>query len=291
MNENRFLTIVLIVLSIFVIFDIGRRVHTYFLSHSVTISGSDRGMNIYSHGHPQRNTGNMNRQNYNEIDFNDNSDDSRIYNNYMYRIMMNNWKNPIDDEDVHAEIKAIINRSGKLTSYQLTKSSNYPEYDKAAINALLHTSPFQPFLENMLGNERLFTFYFNGSRAGANGYTYRNGKRAPLEISINQSSKRTTHPPIQDIKSARIDCNGSYCFCNVWDKWRPSLTETSKISIDVTINKDLSTTIKNVEKINDMYATERALEAIKSVKCENYPEQYPRDMRYTFFVEGSIYNH
>lgn len=290
MSEKRFLIFVLIVLSIFVFFDIGRRVHTYFLNHSVTISGSNRGINIYSYVNPWRNTGNINRQNDNEIDFNDNSDDSRIYNNYMYRIMMHNWKNPIDDENVHAEIRAIINRNGKLKSYQLTKSSNYPEYDKAAINALLDTSPFQPFLENMRGNERLFTFYFNGSRAGANGFTYRTGTRAPLEISINQAFKRTTHPHIQDIKYARIDCNGSYCYCNVWDKWRPSLTDASKISIDVTINKDLSTTIKNVEKINDTYATERAVEAVKSVKCENYPEQYPRDMKYTFYVEGSLFN-
>ena len=282
MRENRFLIIVLIILSIIVLWDIGRRIYTYFLNHTVLINGSNRGLNVYSHNHPQRN---INQPNNGEIDFFDNSEDSKIYHNYLYRIMMNNWKNPLDDEDVHAEIQAIINRQGKITSYQLTKSSNSPVYDRAAINALLNTSPFQPFLDNMLGNERLFTFYFNGSRAGANGFTYRNNRRAPLEISINQSSMTTNHPRIQDIKKAYLRCNTGYSYCNVWDKWRPSLTEPSTLSINFTINKDLSTTIKNVEKIDDNYATERAVEAVKSVKCENYPDQYPLDITYTFVVE------
>lgn len=282
MRENRFLIIILIILSIIVFWDISRRIHTYFLNHSVMINGSNRGLNVYSFGHPQRN---INQPNYNEIDFNDNSEDSNIYNKYLYRIMMHNWKNPLDDEDVHAEIKAIINRQGKITSYQLTKSSNSPVYDRAAINSLLKTSPFQPFLDNMLGNERLFTFYFNGSRAGANGFTYRNSQITPLEISINQSAVKTKHPRIQDIKNARIGCSTGYCYCNVWEKWKPSLTEPSTLSIDLTINKDHSITIKNVEKINDDFATERAVEAVKSAKCENYPDKYPLDITYTFVVE------
>lgn len=270
MNEDRFLIILLIILSIIVFVDIGRRINTYFQNNIITIRGTNKGLNVGVHENFE--TGN-----------------NSTYNRYLYRIMMQNWKNPLDDEDVHAEIQAIINRNGKLTSYQLTKSSNNLEYDRAAINTLLNTSPFQPFLEGMGNNERLFTFYFNGSRAGANGFD-RGQRITPLEIKVDQSSKRTTHPRIQDIKSARIDCNGSYCYCNVWDKWRPSLTETSKISIDFTINKDRSVTIKNVEKINDALATEKAVEAVKSVKCENYPEQYPRDMKYTFFVENRVYN-
>ena len=286
MRENRFLIIILIILGIIVFWDISRRVQTYLSNNAILIRGTQTGIRIFTHGVPNnRNIENIPRQNYDNMDFNDNSEDSKIYHNYMYRIMMHNWKNPLDDEDLHAEIQAIINRQGKITSYQLTKSSNSPVYDRAAINTLLKTSPFQPFLDNMLGNERLFTFYFNGSRAGANGFTYRNNQRAPLEISINQSSMTTNHPRIRNIKKARIECNNSYCYCNVWDKWRPSLTEPSTLSIDFTINKDRTTSIKKVEKINDTYATERAVEAVKSVKCENYPDKYPLDITYTFVVE------
>jgi len=284
---DRFLLIVLIVMALFVSYDIYRRINRHFTNNTVTVRGNDNPVQVVTHNNTNERVQNRTVPPPN-TDFKDvHRDDVAKYHNYINNVIMSNWTNPADNEDLHAEVWVIIDRNGKITSYELHKSSDNIPYDRQAVDTILKTSPFQPFYGNMQGDERLFRFYFNGSRAGTLGYTYRNTKLTPLEMSINQSDMQTKTPRVEDVKRARIKHGLGYfdCATQIYDKWRPNITKESNVYIDFRVNADGSTTINTIDNNQDREALENGLNAINSAKCNPLKNENYIDVHMEFITE------
>lgn len=82
--------------------------------------------------------------------------------NLERRIKMN-WNPPKGNENKRAEVLFKIGRDGRLLSKSIYKSSGFPNYDKAALNAIELAEPFRPLPKEYKYSsvDIVFTFDYN----------------------------------------------------------------------------------------------------------------------------------
>lgn len=89
-----------------------------------------------------------------------------MFTGYMRRMQMkikSNWDPPKQDASKRVVVFYKIKKNGKLSSSKIIQSSGNKDLDKAAINALKKSAPFEPLPENFKKDyvDVQFTFDYN----------------------------------------------------------------------------------------------------------------------------------
>ena len=200
---------------------------------------------------------------------------------YLLRVVQNKWINPLQDENIQACIQIAINKNGQATSYELIESSGNKLYDDKAVETLLSTTPFQPIPEILQKQELFLNFCFKGS-----GNIVTNSPHKQLKNNVNQTGIKTSTPKIDEIKKARIDFSDDSLTCQeeIYNKWRPALTENSNITININLDNDGRMHITNISPKTQTEAATAAANAINNIKCSSHKNA--KTVKMNFVVEN-----
>ena len=94
---------------------------------------------------------------------NEDNDYLKEYFSYVIRKTKANWNIPKGHEDKQVTLLYTIAKNGDLLDVKVIKSSGSDKADKAAINAVKKSAPFNPLPEEYTGNklEIQYTFGYN----------------------------------------------------------------------------------------------------------------------------------
>ena len=266
---NKILSIFIIILSLFIFYDIFNRINTFSKHYNVkwSISSSDRQVQTKLHRRTSQNEQFIRYQYY----------------YYIIRVIQNKWINPIKDENLQANIQIALNKSGQVTSYELTQSSGNKLYDNKVIETVLSTTPFQPIPQILKKQELFLNIYFKGS-----GIVVTNSPNTQLNNQINQIGIKTSTPEISQIKKARIELSDETIPCKeeLYNKWRPELTKTSNVTINVNVEKNGNMTITKIFPHKQSEATKIAINTINNTLCPLSNNLGKTKIKINFIVEN-----
>lgn len=98
-----------------------------------------------------------------EIESNDNPSEFTPFMRNLQVKIKSNWHPPKNDSSNTVEMLFRIAKDGSLISHEILKTSGIPEVDKAAVDALILSSPFEPLPKshNETYVDVQFTFDYN----------------------------------------------------------------------------------------------------------------------------------
>ena len=104
---------------------------------------------------------NTNTESKNQSDYNKKLVVMRPYMEHLEKKIKNNWHPPKDDKTKRVTVMFKIARDGRLLEHKITKSSNSPLADKAAMQAIEMSCPFAPLPEEFKGGIAPIEFTFD----------------------------------------------------------------------------------------------------------------------------------
>ena len=263
---KKFLSVFLIILSLFILYDIFHRITSFSKHYNIRWTmHNDKTVQTKFHKRTPQSLQFVQYQYY----------------YYLLRVVQNKWINPLQDENIQACIQIAINKNGQVTSYELTESSGNKLYDDKAIETLLSITPFQPIPEILQKQELFLNFYFKGS-----GNIVTNSPHKQLKNNINQTGIKTSTPKIDEIKKARIDFSDDTLTCQeeIYNKWRPELTKISNVTLYINLEEDGSMNITKTSPKKHSDAEAIAINAINNTKCSSLNKK--TKIKMNFIVEG-----
>lgn len=227
---------------------------------------------------------------------------SSAYSNYMEYCLRSNWKNPTGNNKYSASFTFNIDRDGRLTAYDVLKSSESDEYDKAAIQCLLDTAPFKPIPKELQMDGLNAQLYFNGLEVQVNVLSKINPTRM-MVYKVNQANKNCNTVEIAQAKrlSTQSMYNASVPHSMTWDiskhvqhNWAPPLDENSSVCLTFRINKlGLVQNIRFEKKSYNEAADMAAYNAVKDIKLTKMLSDFKNlfiDVKYWFYVSDNKVN-
>ena len=191
-----------------------------------------------------------------------------------------NWHSPKGDVSKRVVVLFKINKNGNLESVKVTQSSGVVENDKAAIQAVQMSAPFQPLPVEYNGTSIDIDFTFDYNVLGSSLSQYNENRTHPTHTqNTTVNTAPTTHYGIEQhyIFSAKQ---------KIIQNWHPKTyysyyktREANNLSADVTINRNgelIDYRIVHSSQSKD--AEKRAIEAIeKASPFDAFPEDIQKE--------------
>lgn len=221
---------------------------------------------------------------------------SSAYNDYMEYCVRSNWKNPTQNNEYSAAFTFNIDKDGRLTAYDVLRSSKSSEYDKAAIECLLDSTPFKPIPKELQMNGLNAQIYFNGVEVQVNAFS----KPKPLTYNVDQSDKVCKTIEIEQTKRTRTQSmyptsapqDLSWKISKqVQQAWNPPLNKNSSVCLSFRVYRNGF--VNNIEFVTKSYNQEAdmaAYNAIKGLKLPPFSLESKKlfvDVKYWFYVEDN----
>ena len=221
------------------------------------------------------------------------------YLNYMTYCVRSNWKNPTGNNNYSLGLTFNIDKDGRITAYDVLRSSESAAFDKAAIQCLLNTAPFKPIPAELQMDGLNVQIYFNGVEVQV-GATSKLKPTYRLTYDIDQTNK--TCKTIEISQAKRLRTMSSYPTSapsnlhwelgrQVQHNWEPPLNVNSSVCLKFRVLR--TGAVQNIQFETKSYndaADMAAYNAIKNLKLSPFPltsKNMYVDVKYWFYVENN----
>ena len=221
------------------------------------------------------------------------------YVNYMEYCVRSNWKNPTGNNNYSLGLTFNIDKNGRITAYDVLRSSESAAFDKAAIQCLLNTAPFKPIPTELQMDGLNAQIYFNGVEVQV-GATSKLKPTYRLTYDVDQTNKTCKTIEINQAKSLRTQSMyPSSAPQNLhWElgrqvqhNWNPPLNVNSSVCLKFRVLR--TGKVQNIQFVTRSYndaADMAAYNAIKNLKLSPFPlssKSMYVDVKYWFYVENN----
>ena len=211
------------------------------------------------------------------------------YQGHVLYSIIKNWQNV--DKNVNEDFSMIISidKNGRITSYDILKSSKDKTFQKQAIDTVLISVPFQPF-ESKESEFVSYMLMFRGNSVRIGHY------ELSSELPYKVNYKKVYNSPYSFEETKLLSTVGSapVKFADklqdnmpILRNWVPPLDSPSEVNVGFDLSPNGE--VVNAHVINSKgseKAAEAALNALKNAKF-NSPDEYISDIKYWFKVNNN----
>ena len=221
------------------------------------------------------------------------------YVNYIEYCVRSTWKNPTGNNNYSLGLTFNIDKDGRITAYDVLRSSESAAFDKAAIQCILNTAPFKPIPTELQMDGLNVQIYFNGVEVQIGAISKLNPTYR-LTYDVDQTNKTCKTVEISQAKCLRT--MSSYQASappnlhwelgrQVQHNWNPPLNVNSSVCLKFRVLR--TGAVQNIQFVTKSYndaADMAAYNTIKNLKLSPFPltsKNMYVDVQYRFYVESN----